>query len=117
MRYMRYRGYDQDPAMTLADELIADPGALPRSLIPVRHALPEVAIQDRLHHLGERAALVGRGPVRRHAQRVVDLDCQVRAQSGRAGHPSLRERRRWLARHPEIAQAGLGPAADPGLHR
>src|SRR5689334_5609658 len=49
----RYRGTDQDSAMTLADELIPDPGALPRRLIPVRHAVPEVAIQDRLHHLGE----------------------------------------------------------------
>src|SRR5262249_15272998 len=41
--------------------LLRAPGARPRRLIPVRHALPEVAIQDRLHHLGERAALVSRG--------------------------------------------------------
>ena len=102
--------------MTLADGLIPDPGALPRRLIPVRHAVPEVAIQDRLHHLGERAALVGRGPVRRRAQRVVDLDRHVRAEPGRAGHPPLRERRRRLAGHPGITQAGQGPA-DPGLHR
>src|SRR6266566_1446021 len=62
---------NQDSAMTLADALLPDPGGRPRGLpgrprrlIPVRDAVPEVAVQDRLHHLGEGATLIGRGPVR-----------------------------------------------------
>ena len=82
-------------------------------LIPVRHAVPEVAVQDGLHHLGERAALIGRRPVRGRAQRVVDLDRQVRPQAGRAGHPPLRERRRRLAVHHVLAERSCGHGARP----
>ncbi|MGD0242108.1 MAG: hypothetical protein ABSB59_17505 [Streptosporangiaceae bacterium] len=38
----------------------------------------EIAVEDALDHLGEGVALVGRGPVCGGAQRVVDLDRQVR---------------------------------------
>jgi hypothetical protein len=48
---------------------------------------------------------------------MVDLDRQVRAEAGRAGHPPVRKRRRGFAVRHVLAQRRGGPAADPGLHR
>ena len=54
--------------------------------------------------------------MRGRAQRVVDLDRQVRAEPGRTGHPPVRERRRRFAAH-VLPQLGGHPAADARLHR
>ena len=56
--------------------------------------MPQVAVQDGLHHLAQRAALARRGLVRRRPQRLVDLDRQVRAQPLGAGLAAVREGRR-----------------------
>src|SRR6516162_906668 len=79
-------------------------------LILARHAVPEVAVQDGLHHLAERTTLVRGGLVRGRAQRVVDLDRQVRTVPVRAGLTPVRERRWGLAVRHVATQLSRDPA-------
>jgi len=78
--------------------------------------VPEIAIQDGLHHLAERTAVVRGRLMRGRAQRTVDLDRQVRTKPVRAGLASVRERRRGLAVRHVAPQLGRDPAADTPLH-
>ena len=94
------------------------PRAAADRLILAGQAVPQVAVQDGLHHLAQRAALVARRPGARPPQRMVDLDRQVRAEPvARWPHGGAGTAAAARSRSPAAAQlAGREPAADAPLH-